>query len=39
MFDLKTQIQLGYYIYMLIDPQDNKHFYVGKGSITACLIT
>lgn len=31
MFDEKTCKQLGYYVYMLIDPNDNKPFYVGKG--------
>lgn len=31
MFDEKTQKQLGYYVYMLIDPSSNKPFYVGKG--------
>jgi len=31
MFDPKTIEQLGYYVYMLIDPRDNKPFYVGKG--------
>ena len=31
MFDEKTQQALGYYVYLLIDPRDNKPFYVGKG--------
>lgn len=31
MFDEKTKQQLNYYVYMLIDPTDNKPFYVGKG--------
>lgn len=31
MFDEKTKQKLDYYVYMLIDPQDNKPFYVGKG--------
>lgn len=31
MFDEKTRQQLNYYVYMLIDPSDNKPFYVGKG--------
>ena len=31
MFDEKTQQALGYYVYMLIDPSNNKPFYVGKG--------
>ena len=31
MFDPKTIIALGYYVYMLIDPRDGKPFYVGKG--------
>jgi len=32
MFDEKTTKQLGYYVYMLIDPKDNTPFYVGKGT-------
>ncbi len=31
MFDEKTIEQLNYYVYMLIDPLENKPFYVGKG--------
>ena len=31
MFDTKTQKALGYYVYMLIDPRDDRPFYVGKG--------
>lgn len=31
MFDEKTQQELKVYVYMLIDPQDIKPFYVGKG--------
>lgn len=31
MFDEKTRQELKYYVYMLLDPQDNKPFYVGKG--------
>lgn len=31
MFDPKTQIELMFYVYILLDPQDNKPFYVGKG--------
>ncbi len=31
MFDEKTRQQLNYYVYILIDPTDNKPFYVGKG--------
>jgi hypothetical protein len=31
MFDPKTQIELRHYVYMLLDPKDNKPFYVGKG--------
>ena len=31
MFDERTQKQLGYYVYMLIDPRNKKPFYVGKG--------
>ncbi|MBR2931426.1 MAG: excinuclease ABC [Rikenellaceae bacterium] len=30
-FDEKTQAYLGSYVYMLIDPDDKKPFYVGKG--------
>jgi hypothetical protein len=32
MFDEKTQQQLKAYVYMLIDPRDNKPFYIGKGN-------
>jgi hypothetical protein len=32
MFDQKTQQELKSYVYMLLDPQDNKPFYVGKGN-------
>lgn len=31
MFDEKTQQEILSYVYMLLDPQDNKPFYVGKG--------
>lgn len=31
MFDEKTQQELKYYVYMLLDPQGDKPFYVGKG--------
>ncbi|MEI8202911.1 MAG: hypothetical protein WCH34_07865 [Bacteroidota bacterium] len=31
MFDEKTRQELRYYVYMLVDPNDNKPFYVGKG--------
>jgi hypothetical protein len=31
MFDEKTLQELKYYVYMLLDPQDDKPFYVGKG--------
>ena len=31
MFDEKSQQVLKYYVYMLLDPTDNKPFYVGKG--------
>ena len=31
LFDGNTMIQLGHYVYMLIDPRDGKPFYVGKG--------
>ncbi len=30
-FSQKTQEELKYYVYTLIDPRDNKIFYVGKG--------
>jgi hypothetical protein len=30
-FSQKTQEELKYYVYSLIDPRDNKIFYVGKG--------
>jgi len=30
-FSQKTVEELGYYVYALIDPRDNKIFYVGKG--------
>lgn len=31
MFDEKTRQKLKYYVYMLLDPRDNKPFYIGKG--------
>lgn len=31
MFDEKTRQELKYYVYMLLDPKDNKPFYIGKG--------
>lgn len=31
MFDEKTRQELKYYVYMLLDPEDNKPFYIGKG--------
>ena len=31
MFDEKTRQELKYYVYMLLDPRDNRPFYVGKG--------
>ena len=31
MFDLNTKKRLKYYVYALIDPRDNKPFYIGKG--------
>lgn len=31
MFDEKSRQELKYYVYMLLDPTDNKPFYVGKG--------
>jgi len=30
-FSQKTLEELGYYVYVLVDPRDNKIFYVGKG--------
>lgn len=30
-FSQKTQEELKSYVYILIDPRDNKIFYVGKG--------
>ena len=30
-FDEKAQAAVGYYVYMLINPEDKKPFYVGKG--------
>ncbi len=30
-FSQKTQEELKYYVYLLIDPRDDKIFYVGKG--------
>ncbi|MEG9862519.1 MAG: hypothetical protein V6Z81_08580 [Parvularculales bacterium] len=31
MFDKKTEEAVGYYVYCLVDPRDNKPFYIGKG--------
>lgn len=31
MFDEKTEKHMGYYVYMLIDPRNDKPFYIGKG--------
>lgn len=31
-FSQKTKEELKYYVYVLIDPRDNKVFYVGKGN-------
>ena len=31
-FSQKTKEELKYYVYVLIDPRDNKIFYVGKGN-------
>jgi len=31
MFDEKSRQELKFYVYMLIDPSDNKPFYIGKG--------
>src|SRR5574344_2263819 len=30
-FDELQQQQLGFYVYMLIDPRNNRPFYIGKG--------
>lgn len=30
-FDVKAQKALGYYVYMLVNPNDGKPFYIGKG--------
>lgn len=30
-FSPRTEEALGYYVYLLVDPQNNKIFYVGKG--------
>ncbi len=32
MFDEKSQQELKHYVYMLLDPTENKPFYVGKGT-------
>lgn len=32
MFDEKSKQELKYYVYILLDPADNKPFYVGKGT-------
>ncbi|RZK26818.1 MAG: hypothetical protein EOO43_01645 [Flavobacterium sp.] len=32
MFDEKTRQNLGYYVYMLLDPRDKNPFYIGKGN-------
>src|SRR5690554_3327341 len=31
MFDQLTSEKLGYYVYALINPNDNRPFYIGKG--------
>lgn len=31
MFSQKTQEELKFYVYVLVDPRDNKIFYIGKG--------
>lgn len=31
-FSQKTKEELKYYVYALIDPRNNKIFYVGKGN-------
>ena len=30
-FSQKVKEELGYYVYALVDPRDNKIFYIGKG--------
>jgi len=30
-FSTKTIEKIGYYVYLLLDPRNNKIFYVGKG--------
>ena len=30
-FSEKVKQKLGYYVYALVDPRDNKIFYIGKG--------
>ena len=30
-FSTKTQENIGYYVYALVDPRDGKVFYIGKG--------
>lgn len=30
-FDQRTIEALAYYVYALVDPRDNKIFYIGKG--------
>ncbi|WP_174138737.1 GIY-YIG nuclease family protein [Parasulfitobacter algicola] len=30
-FDAKTQEQIGYYVYCLVNPDTKKPFYIGKG--------
>ena len=30
-FDTKTKKEVGYYVYCLVDPRDDKPFYIGKG--------
>ena len=32
MFDFKTINELGYYVYLLVNPDNNEPFYAGKGS-------
>lgn len=31
-FSTKTQENIGYYVYALVDPRDGKFFYIGKGN-------
>ncbi len=37
MFTKKVCEQLGYYVYLYIDPRDESVFYVGKGRSNRCF--